>query len=83
MNLEEIARELSGRLVKIFLPKANGERPWHGDDRVFQTDPHWRGLLLFHEYFHGESGRGLGANHQTGWTALVARFLEDLARGRR
>jgi hypothetical protein len=83
MNLQEVARELSGRLVRIFSAKANGERPWHGDDRVFQTDPNWRGLLQFHEYFHGESGRGLGASHQTGWTALVARCLEDLARARR
>ena len=57
-------------------------RPCHGDDTQFATDPHWRDLLLFHEYFHGETGRGLGASHQTGWTALVLRFIEDLARAR-
>ncbi len=81
MNLQQVARELSTRLARIFLPDEQGRRPCHGDDERFATDPHWRDLLLFHEYFHGETGRGLGASHQTGWTALAARCLEDLARG--
>ena len=61
---------------------AHGRRPCHGDDRRYAEDPHWRDLVLFHEYFHGETGRGLGASHQTGWTALAIRSLEELARGR-
>ncbi|MHB8519493.1 MAG: MGH1-like glycoside hydrolase domain-containing protein [Limisphaerales bacterium] len=83
MNLQEVAREIATRLCRLFLPDAKGRRPCHGDDPRFASDPHWRDLLLFHEYFHGETGRGLGASHQTGWTALVARCLEDLARLRK
>ena len=79
MNLQEVARELSARLARIFLPDAQGRRPCHGDDRRCTEDPHWRDLVLFHEYFHGETGRGIGASHQTGWTALVAQCIEDLA----
>lgn len=76
MNLAEVACELAGRLRRIFLPDAEGGRPCHGGGRRFADDPHWRDLVLFHEYFHGDTGRGLGASHQTGWTALVARLLE-------
>jgi hypothetical protein len=76
MNLEQVACELAGRLTRIFLPDARGCRPCHGSDPRFANDPHWRDLILFHEYFHGDNGRGLGASHQTGWTALVARLLE-------
>jgi hypothetical protein len=68
--------------VSIFLPNSNGSRPCHGDDRRFAHDPHWRDLVLFYEYFHGETGKGLGASHQTGWSALVIRHLEDLAHRR-
>jgi hypothetical protein len=82
LNLAEVARELSGRLGRIFLADAAGRRPCHADDRRFAEDPHWRELVLFHEYFHGETGRGVGASHQTGWTALAIRFIEDLARAR-
>src|SRR5215469_8340880 len=78
MNLSEVARELSRRLAGIFVPGADGRQPWHGDDRRFAEDPHWRDLMLFHEYFHGDTGRGLGANHQTGWTALAVRCFENL-----
>jgi hypothetical protein len=81
MHLGEVARELSRRLATIFLPEDGVGRPCHGGDPRFANDPHWRDLVLFHEYFHGETGRGLGASHQTGWTALVTRCLEDLARG--
>ncbi|MGO9061163.1 MAG: MGH1-like glycoside hydrolase domain-containing protein [Candidatus Binataceae bacterium] len=80
--LSGVARELSRRLASLFVPNANGRRPCHGDDLRFAQDPHWRELVLFHEYFHGETGRGLGASHQTGWTALVVRCFEKLARGR-
>ena len=77
-----MARELAARLARLFLPDEHGRRPCHGDDGRFATDPYWRELALFHEYFHGETGRGLGASHQTGWTALVTRCLEDLAQTR-
>ncbi len=83
MTLKEVAHELNGRLARLFLPDANGRRPCHGEDERFAKDPHWCDLLLFHEYFHGDTGRGLGASHQTGWTALVARCLEDMARMRK
>ncbi len=83
MTLKEVAHELNGRLARLFLPDANGRRPCHGEDERFAKDPHWRDLLLFHEYFHGDTGRGLGASHQTGWTALAARCLEDMARMRK
>ncbi len=77
MTLTEVARELNARLTHLFLPGADGHRPCYGGDRRYANDPHWRDLVLFHEYFHGDDGRGLGASHQTGWTALVARLLED------
>jgi hypothetical protein len=81
-NLREVALELARRLSSTFLPDENGRRPCHGDDERFAKDPHWKDLVLFHEYFHGETGRGLGASHQTGWTALVLRLLKDVARSR-
>ncbi|HXJ55786.1 MAG TPA: glucosidase [Verrucomicrobiae bacterium] len=81
-TLQEVARELGGRLGKLFLPDASGRRPCHGDDPRWSQDPHWRDLILFHEYFHADTGRGLGATHQTGWTALVVRLLKDVARAR-
>jgi hypothetical protein len=82
MNLKQVASELSSRLAQIFLADAQGRRPCCGNDFRYAEDPHWRDLVLFHEYFHGETGRGLGASHQTGWTALVIRNIEDLAKGR-
>jgi hypothetical protein len=81
-NLAEVATELSARLASIFLPGADGRRPCHGNDPRYAKDPHFKELVLFHEYFHGEDGRGVGASHQTGWTALVARCLESLAKAR-
>ena len=80
LTLREVARELSIRLATIFLADGSGRRPVHGDDARFKDDPHWNELVLFYEYFHGETGCGLGASHQTGWTATVAKFVEDLAR---
>jgi hypothetical protein len=79
LNLGEVARELAGRLGSVFLRGDNGSRPCHGGDVRYASDEHWKDLVLFHEYFHGESGRGLGASHQTGWTALVTRCLERAA----
>jgi hypothetical protein len=82
MNLKQVAHELCARLTKLFLRQPGGKRPCHGASARYAQDPHWRDLLLFHEYFHGDDGRGLGASHQTGWTALVVRCIEDLARQR-
>ena len=83
LTLQEVAGELSARLAGIFLADESGRRPCHADDERYASDPHWRDLVLFHEYFHGDTGRGVGASHQTGWTALVVRCIEDLARRRR
>jgi hypothetical protein len=77
--LQEAAREIARRLSSIFLPDSRGRRPFQGENAHLATDPHWRDLLQFHEYFHPETGRGVGASHQTGWTALVARLLDDLS----
>jgi hypothetical protein len=79
MNLGEVAKELERRLVSIFEKDPQGRRPAHGDDPRYQEDPAWKDLILFYEYFHGDNGRGLGASHQTGWTALVASLLKDAA----
>jgi hypothetical protein len=75
MNLFEVAREISARLTRIFLRDEHGRRPVFGSARKFQSDPNWRDLILFHEYFHGDDGTGLGASHQTGWTGLVALLI--------
>ena len=77
MNLLEVAAEISRRLSRLFLRDDEGRRPAYGGAEKFQTDPHWRDLILFHEYFHGETGSGLGASHQTGWTGLVAKLLHQ------
>ena len=82
MTLSEVARELERRLAMIFLPDSSGNRPVHGGATRYATDPYWKDLVLFYEYFHADSGRGVGASHQTGWTALVVRCIEKVARGR-
>jgi len=74
-NLQEVANELAHRLTLLFLPDIQGRRPCHGQDLRYASDPHWKELILFYEYFHGETGRGCGANHQTGWTGIVARLM--------
>ena len=79
-NLWEVAEDLANRMIRIFTRDAAGRRPVYGDSRKFQEDPHWRDLLLFHEYFHGETGEGLGASHQTGWTGLVASLIDEWRR---
>ena len=76
MNLFEVAKEIADRLTRIFLRDGSGRRPVYGGIEKFQTDPHWRDLILFHEYFHGDNGAGLGASHQTGWTGAVAKLIE-------
>jgi hypothetical protein len=82
LTLEGVAREIERRLATIFLRGPDGHRPCHGGDPRYAADPHWKDLVLFHEYFHGETGRGVGASHQTGWTALALRCIEDIARSR-
>jgi hypothetical protein len=76
MTLFEVAREIGRRLTSTFLRDAGGRRPVYGGTTRFQEDPHWRDLILFYEYFHGDNGAGLGASHQTGWTSLVAPMLD-------
>jgi hypothetical protein len=77
MTLQGVAHDLSRRLTTLFLRDAGGRRPSAGGVEVFQTDPHWRDYILFHEYFHADNGAGIGASHQTGWTGLVARLLHQ------
>jgi hypothetical protein len=77
MTLWEVAGEISKRLSRIFLKDAGGRRPVFGGAEKFQTDPNWRDLVPFHEYFHGDNGTGIGASHQTGWTGLVAKLLQQ------
>jgi len=80
MTLFEVAQELVRRLAGTFLRDANGRRPVYGGIAKFQEDPHWRDLILFHEYFHGDSGAGIGASHQTGWTGVVAVLMDLFGR---
>jgi hypothetical protein len=75
-TLKQVAGFLTDRLIKLFQRDANGCRPFNGESAMLQHDPNWRDYLLFHEYFHGETGAGLGASHQTGWTGLVARLIQ-------
>ena len=77
LNLWDVAAELSRGLIGLFLRGRDGRRPVHGAARTFQTDPNWRDLLLFYEYFHGDEGAGIGASHQTGWTGLVAKLIQQ------
>jgi hypothetical protein len=80
LTLQQVAHEISRRVASLFLRDGSGRRPCFGADRRYADDPHWRDLMLFHEYFHAETGRGCGASHQTGWTALAARFIAERAR---
>jgi hypothetical protein len=79
MHLGQVADELERRLVSLFMPDADGHRPCHGGAARYATDPAFKDLVLFYEYFHGDNGRGLGASHQTGWTALAANLIERVA----
>jgi hypothetical protein len=82
MNLREVSQELAQRLARIFLADDQGKRPCHGGEPRYTEDPNWQKLMLYHEYFHGDDGRGLGAAHQTGWTALITRCIEKCAYSR-
>jgi hypothetical protein len=77
VTLDHMAETLANSLISIFTRDEEGRRPVHGTSRTFQEDPHWRDLLLFYEYFHGDTGAGLGASHQTGWTGLVAALIDE------
>ncbi|HSB71000.1 MAG TPA: glucosidase [Candidatus Methylomirabilis sp.] len=79
MNLYQVAEEITRRLTSIFLRNPSGRRPVYGGIRKFQEDSHWRDCLLFYEYFHGDNGAGIGANHQTGWTGIIARGMHLFA----
>ena len=79
MTLFEVAKEISGRLANIFTRGKDGRRPVFGSVEKFQTDPHWRDYIPFHEYFHGDNGSGIGASHQTGWTGCVAKLMQLFA----
>jgi hypothetical protein len=72
-----VAAEISRRLTHLFLRNDQGRRPVNGSAEVFQSDPYWRDLVLFYEFFNGDNGAGLGANHQTGWTGLVAKMIQQ------
>jgi hypothetical protein len=76
ITLGEASNLLSKRVTSLFLPDAEGNRPCHGGDSRYATDPHWKDLVLFNEYFHADTGRGCGASHQTGWTGLIARIAQ-------
>jgi hypothetical protein len=78
MTLFEVAQELSRRLASTFLRDSDGQRPVYGGTKLFQVDPHWRDLIRFYEYYHGDNGAGLGASHQTGWSGLVARMIQSM-----
>jgi hypothetical protein len=80
MTLFEVAQEITRRLANMFLRDESGRRPVYGGMAKFQEDPHWRDLILFYEYFHGDNGAGLGASHQTGWTGVIARLLDLFGR---
>lgn len=77
MTLWEVAAELSRRLGRIFLGTPAGNRPVNGSNSLYADDPHWRDLILFYECFHGDDGAGIGSSHQTGWTGLVAKLLQQ------
>jgi hypothetical protein len=76
MNLFDVAKEISDRLIHIFLQDPDGKRPVYGSAEKFQNNPHWKDFILFYEYFHGDNGAGVGASHQTGWTGVVAKLIQ-------
>jgi glycogen debranching enzyme len=80
ITITEMAEEIANRLIKIFVRDADGRRAAYGGAEKFQSDPHWRDLILFYEYFHGDNGAGIGASHQTGWSALVASLIDEWRR---
>ena len=83
MNFDEVADEIQRRVIRLFTRDKDGNRPLHDGEVRYKDDVHWKDLILFYEYFHADSGAGLGASHQTGWTALVAQMISELASARR
>jgi hypothetical protein len=81
VNLWQVAGEIAQRLIRIFTRDSNGRRPVYGGTEKFQADPYWRDLILCYEYFHGDNGAGIGASHQTGWTAIVAKLIQQYGAG--
>src|SRR5258708_39492804 len=79
MNLYQVAEEITRRLAGMFRKDKAGRRPVNGGERKFQEDPHWRDCIQFYEYFHGDTGAGIGASHQTGWTGVIARAMHLFA----
>jgi hypothetical protein len=79
LTLWEVSLEIERRLEQLFLRSASGQRPVHGREAQYAHDPHWRDLVLFYEYFNGDDGSGVGASHQTGWTGLVAKMMQQTA----
>jgi hypothetical protein len=77
LTLDKVADFLSHRLIALFARDEQGKRPFNGGNALLQSDAHWRDYVLFHEYFHGDNGAGLGASHQTGWTGLVAKLVQQ------
>jgi hypothetical protein len=80
ITLWDASLQLEQRLVNLFRRNGSGQRPFNGDVELFQSDPHWRDLIQFNEYFHGDNGRGVGASHQTGWSAMVCKMINQLSR---
>jgi hypothetical protein len=80
LNLFELAGEIANRMIRIFTRDANGNRPVYGGSKKFQQDPYWKDLILFYEFYHGDNGAGIGASHQTGWSALVAALIDEWRR---
>jgi hypothetical protein len=78
LTLFDVAQDITTRLSRLFLRDGSGRRPVYGQAETFQTDPHWRDLILFYEYFHGDNGAGIGASHQTGWTGCIASLIHAL-----
>jgi hypothetical protein len=76
MNLFEVSKEISARLISTYTRDSEGRRPVYGGSETFQTDPNWRDYILFYEYYHGDNGAGLGASHQTGWSGVVAKLIQ-------
>ena len=80
LNLGEVAENISQHLISIFIMDKEKGRPVHADHSIYTTDPHFKDLILFYEYFHGDSGRGVGATHQTGWTGIVANLIDEVTK---
>jgi hypothetical protein len=80
LTLLQVAREIANRMIRIFTRDDDGNRPVYGGTKKFQQDPYWKDLILFYEFYHGDSGAGMGASHQTGWSALVAALIDEWRR---